>query len=120
MEWLLLCGIAGFLFHSLIKLKSLQDDAIAANLPFNWKRDYLVKDIFGILSAFVAPFIWLLLFSEVANKYPALHDFARVSFFVMGAFGSYILQLLLGKSKKYIRKVVDEKTNIADGITKDE
>ena len=111
----LLVGFLGFIFHSLLKLKSLNDDSRAANLPFNVWRDYVQKDIYGILAAAMAPFVWLLLFGEIAAKYPALHSFALTSFFVMGALGSYLLQLLLGQAKKRIRNVVDEKTNIADG-----
>jgi len=110
----LLTGLAGFLFHSLIKLKSLKDDFTAASdttsKPFNVWNDYMVKDIFGILAALFSPLVWLLLFGEMAAKYPALKEFALTSFFVMGALGSYVLQLLLGQAKKQIRKVVDEKT----------
>lgn len=114
----LLTGIAGFIFHSLLKLKSLNDDSTAANLPFNIYRDYIKKDIYGIIAAFFSPFIWLLLFGEIAAQYPSLEKFALTSFFVMGALGSYILQLLLGKAKKQIRDVVDKKTNIADQVDK--
>ena len=110
----LLVGMAGFVFHSLLKLKSLNDDSIAANLQFNVWRDYIQKDLYGILAAFFSPFVWLLLFGEIAAKYTSLQEFALTSFFVFGALGSYILQLLLGRAKKQIRKVVDEKTNIAD------
>lgn len=110
----LLTGIAGFIFHSLIKMKSLQEDSRVANLNFNPFRDYIVRDIYGILAALFSPFVWLLLFGEIAAQYPALEKFSLTSFFVMGALGSYILQLLLGQAKKQIRKVVDIKTNIAD------
>jgi len=110
----LLTGLAGFLFHSLVKLKSLKDDWTAAadssSRPFNVWTDYVVKDIFGILAALFSPLIWLLLFGEIAAKYTALQEFSLTSFFVMGALGSYILQLILGRAKKGIRKVVDEKT----------
>ena len=109
-------GIAGFIFHSLIKLRSLKTDATAANLPFSAWKDYVLKDIYGILAALFSPFVWLLLFGEIAAQYQALEKFALTSFFVMGALGSYLLQLLLGQAKKQIRKVVDEKTNIADGV----
>lgn len=113
----LLTGVAGFIFHSLIKLRSLSNDAAAANVPFNAWDGYVKKDIYGILAALFSPFVWLLLFGEIAAQYPALEKFALTSFFVMGALGSYLLQLLLGQAKKQIRKVVDEKTNIADGKT---
>lgn len=115
----LLAGIAGFLFHSLIKLKGLSDDSRAANEPFNWVKDYLIKDIFGILASLMAPFIWLIIFGEVAAKYPALENFAITSFFVMGAIGSYVLQLLLGRAKKELRNTVDDKTNELDKLKKD-
>lgn len=117
--YLLLAGFAGFVFHSLIKLKSLSDDATAANLRFNWYKDYIVKDIFGILLSFSAPFIWFLIFKEIANQYPKIEGFAITSFFVMGAMGSYVLQLILGKAKKQIRHVVDEKTDELDELKKD-
>lgn len=113
---LLLMGIGGFLFHSLLKLKSLNDDSNAANLKFSVWNDYVKKDIYGILAALLAPLMWLFLYGEVATKYTGIQDFARLSFFVMGALGSYLLQLLLGRAKKQIRRVVDEKTNIADGV----
>jgi hypothetical protein len=113
----LLTGIAGFIFHSLIKLKSLNDDSVAANLQFNVWKDYIIKDIYGILASLFSPCVWLLLFGEIAAQYPGLEKFSLTSFFVMGALGSYVLQLLLGQAKKQIRKVVDEKTNIADGVT---
>ena len=44
-------GLIGFLFHSLLKMKSLNDDSNAANLPFNAWKDYVLKDIYGILAA---------------------------------------------------------------------
>ncbi len=107
----LLTGIAGFIFHSLLKLKSLNDSFNDASMPFDVYKDYILKDRWGILAALFSPFIWLLLFGEMAAKYPAIKEFSLTSFFVMGALGSYILQLILGRAKKQIRKVVDDKTN---------
>ena len=110
----LLTGTAGFVFHSLIKMKGLQEDARVANMSFSPVKDYLIKDIYGILAAFLSPFVWLILFGEIAAKYPALKEFTLTSFFVMGALGSYVLQLILGQAKNQIRNVVDKKTDIAD------
>lgn len=93
----------------------MQKDAQVANMKFNPIRDYVLKDLYGILAALFAPIVWLQLFGEMASHYPALENFSLTSFFVMGALGSYVLQLLLGQAKKQIRKVVDEKTDIADG-----
>ena len=112
----LLLPILGFLSHSLIKLDGLQKDAAAANLPFNWVKDYLVKDRFSLMLSLVASATWYFVFEETANKYPAIRAFKGVSFFCMGALGSYVIQLILGKAKRTIRGVVDYKTNKADGI----
>ena len=109
-------GLLGVVFHSLLKLKSLSDYSRTANLTFNWWNDYVVKDLFSILLSLCSVGVWLLLFKEIAAKYKGLEAFSLTSFFVMGALGSYLLQTLLSRAKKKITKVVDEKTNIADGI----
>lgn len=111
----ILAGFGGFLFYSLAKLNSLSKDAQVANMPFNWYDNYVKKDFFGILASFLSIFIWQLMFAEIAAKYPKIEAFAITSFVVMGAIGSWALQLLLGKAKKEIRRVVDYKTDKADG-----
>lgn len=112
---LILCGICGVIFHSLLKLNSLKKDALVGNIQFNWWKDYVKKDSVAITMSFLSVGIWYLVFGEVANKYPALDGFRRVSFVAMGAIGSYALQLLLGKAKSQIRQIVDKKTNELDG-----
>lgn len=112
---LIICGTCGVIFHSLLKLNSLRKDAAVGNIAFDCNRDYVKKDSVAILMSFLSVGIWYLVFGEVANKYPALDGFRRVSFVAMGAVGSYALQLLLGKAKSQIRKVVDKKTNELDG-----
>jgi hypothetical protein len=112
---LILCGIAGVVFHSLLKLKGLLEDARVANMNFDWKKDYVIKDAVSIIMAVLSVGVWYLVFEEVSNKYPGIVGFKRVSFFTMGALGSYVIQLALSKAKNMIRKTVDKKTDIADG-----
>ena len=113
---LLLLSVLGMLGHSLFKMSSLKKDYLIANRPFNPLTDYIYKDYIGILLSLITSVAWFFLFGEVAAKYPALEGFTRVSFFAMGGMGSYAIQLFFSVSKKYIRKVVDYKTNKADGI----
>lgn len=113
--YLILCGLAGVLFHCTLKLKSLLTDAQKANMNFNWYRDYVYKDFPSILLSLLSVMIWHFIFSEVADKYKAIEDFARVSFVTMGAIGSYLIQFGLSKAKKQIRDTIDKKTDIADG-----
>jgi len=112
---LILAGIAGVLFHCLVKLNSLRNDAIVGNIPFDWKKDYLRKDIVAIMISFCSVGIWFLIYREAAAKYTALDGWKVTSFVCAGGLGSYILQLAFGQAKKRIRKIVNEKTDIADG-----
>lgn len=112
---LLILGILGVVAHSLIKANSLQKDATVANIKFTL-FDYLNCDWLGISASFIMVLIWILVFGEVGAKYPQILDYVRLSFAGMGFFGSYILQTIFSKGKKYIRTVVDEKTNIADKL----
>lgn len=111
---LILAAQAGFLFQSLMRMKSLNDLSNVANMHFNPYRDYIKKDIYGILAAFIAPFIWLMIFKEFSHKFPQIQGFIVSSFVLFGGCGSYILQLLFGTAKKRIRDVIDKKTDIAD------
>ena len=111
---LIFAGIGGVLFHCLVKLRSLQMDYANANLEFNWKKDYIKKDFVSILLSFLSVGIWYLIFGEWVSHYPLLQGFIVTSFVVMGAIGSYIIQLILSQAKKKVRGVVNEKTNIAD------
>lgn len=109
----LIAGVLGFLFITISKMKSLQTDAEKANLKFIYS-EYFKKDLLSIILSFLSIFVWQILFSEISTKYPQLNTFVKCSYFVMGAFGTWFLQTLLSKTKGWIRKVVDEKTNIAD------
>lgn len=104
------CGVAGVLFHCLLKLNSLLQDARVANIDFRWKRDYLQRDAVPIMISFLSVVIWHLIFVDVISKYPAISAFARVSFVVMGMIGSYVIQLAMSSAKKKIRQVIDFKT----------
>jgi len=109
----ILLGFLGVIAHSLFKANSLQKDAKVANIEFGIIH-YLKCDWFGISLSFIAVFVWVFVFGEVGAKYPLILDYVRCSFFGMGFFGSYLIQSFNSKGKTYIRKVVDEKTDIAD------
>ena len=113
---LIILAVLGMLTHSLMKMGSLKKDYEVANKVFDWRRDYLYRDYIGITISLISSLAWFFLFGEVAAKYPALEGFTRTSYFIMGGMGSYVSQLVFGASKKYIRKVVDYKTNKADGV----
>jgi hypothetical protein len=111
----ILLSIFGMLAHSLLKAMSLQKDYTVANKSFSIWTDYIKRDRLSLLLSLITCFAWYFLFHEAAVKVETISKFPRLTFFVMGGMGSYVCQLLFSVSKKYIRKVVDHKTNIADG-----
>jgi len=112
----LLAAEGAFLIHSLIKADSIKKKFDLANLPFSFKRDYLGRDYLGILASFLIPGLWLLLFGEVAVAYPKIEAYSICSFALIGGAGSYFFQMILSRATKYVNKITDIKTNIADGI----
>lgn len=111
-----LSGLLGLLFVTIAMAISFQNDAVKANIEFSFKK-YFQRETLNILLSVVSVLTWLILFGEVAGKYPQIQNFIRCSFFAMGAIGSWAIQQALSKTRKWIGKVVDEKTNIADGVT---
>lgn len=111
----ILLSFFGVIAHSLVKAISLQKDYTVANKSFHVWTDYIKRDRLAISLSVVTCFAWYLLFGEAAEKVQYISSFPRLTFFVMGGMGSYVCQLVFSVSKKYIRSVVDRKTNIADG-----
>lgn len=112
---LIICGLAGVLFHCLLKLQGLLTDARVANIKFNAIQDYWIRDAISISLSLLSVGIWYLVYKEVANKYEVVSGWTRISFVGMGLLGSYIIQLIASRAKKRIRQVVDAKTNAIDG-----
>lgn len=113
------CGLGGLLFVTFGLAKQYQTDAEKANITFSFKK-YLEREWLGIAMSFVSILLWLMLFGEAATKYPAIQGYLRFTFVGMGGIGSWALQLAFGKTKNWIRNIVDEKTNIADALPKDQ
>lgn len=115
---LISCGLLGVVFQSMLKVRGLLKDAQVANITWSWKKDYLIKDAPSIILALLSVLIWYYTYGEVGRKYPGLIDFKRISFVVMGGVGSFAIQYVFGTAKDRIRKIVDKKTDIADGKEK--
>lgn len=110
----LLAGILGIIFQTLIKMKSTSELFKVSNEPFivsNFFRDEYIS----ILSSIVFILIMAFTFSEWINYKHELENYTRLIFTMGGAIGSWAFGYFLGKSKKYIKNVIDSKTDIADG-----
>lgn len=107
---LIVCGLLGVIFHSLVKMNRLYDLAKRAQIDFSLYRDYLKGDFVSILLSFTSVIIWFLIFGEVATNWQWLTTFPRFSFFCMGSFGSYCIQYGLGKTQKMLERIIDQRT----------
>jgi hypothetical protein len=74
---------------------------------FKTERYALLFDLLGSLALVYAA-------DEIAGT-PYILGKIKLTFIMIGIGGSYLIMQIFGRSKKIIRKVVDEKTNIADG-----
>lgn len=116
MAILLLCGLLGMLFHILAKMQTLKNDFKVANQEFVYSK-FFKEELIGILSSVVFIVIMAIVLPEILTFKPVVESYVRILFIMGGALGSWAFGYFLGKSKKYIRNVIDVKTNIADGKT---
>lgn len=108
---LLLIGHLAVFIHCLMKLNSLLTDARVGNINFNAWNDYWKRDAVGILTSAAIVWLWFLTYQEIVGYYPKWSGLLRVSFIFIGFTGSYLVQLLLSRSKRLIRQQIDLKTD---------
>jgi arginine exporter protein ArgO len=110
----LLAGLLGLLFVTIAKASSMKKDFEVANERFVLKK-FLENELYAISMSVVTILLMAITINEWVLISPKVSDYVTIIFALGGAIGSWAFLLFLGKSKKYIRKIVDEKTNIADG-----
>lgn len=109
----LLAGLLGIAFFFLGLANETRKDFKAAGQPFvvkNFFRDEAINMMLHI----VAILILAVTVSEWIYVHPKVKDFITCIFALGGIIGPWLISLISNKSKKYIRTVVDIKTNIVD------
>lgn len=109
-----LAGILGLIFMTLAKANSVKKDFEVANQTFVFKK-FLQGELIAIGMSFTVIILMAITVNEWMNVSPKVADYVTIIFALGGAIGSWAFLLLLGKSKKYIRNIVDVKTDKADG-----
>ena len=111
----ILAALLGLLFVTLNKMQSCKKDFKVANEQFVLKK-FLNDELIAILMSLTFIILMAITVKEWINVKPIVEDYVTVIFALGGAIGSYAFLVFLGGSKKYIRGIVDKKTNIADGV----
>lgn len=113
--WCLIAGLLGILFHLFaIKIPSMKTKAKVANEKFDLAC-YLKDDLAAIISSLLTVLITLVILDEVVKVRPAIQPYLKFGFVFVGYTGSSILIAVLGTAQKKIDKIVDTKTDKADG-----
>jgi len=114
----LIAGFLGLLFVALAKMSSLQKDFRVANQTFVFRK-FVEGEIVGWLSSFAFILIMAVTLPEWISYKPQIENYIRLIFVMGGAIGSWAFMLFLGKSKKFIRNKIDDKTNELDSMKVD-
>lgn len=110
----LAAGLLGLLFVTLAKASSMKKDFEVANQTFVFKK-FIKDELIAISMSFIVILLMAITIKEWVKVSPKVSDYVTIIFAMGGAIGSWAFLLFLGKSKRYIRKIIDEKTNMADG-----
>jgi len=120
MKMYLLAAGLGLLFAVLHKMKSTKKDFEVANQEFLYMKFFKAEWI-AIAMSITVIILMAITVDEWLNVSKYAQMYVRIIFALGGAIGSWAFLQLMGGSKRFIRGVIDKKTNIADGITeKDE
>lgn len=100
----------------LIKIPEYRQLYRKANEEFVWSK-YWASDWNVIVGTQAFGAICILGLDQIINWKPFILDYAKWFFAGLGGFGSGIIVAKWSSCKKYIMNVIDNKTNIADGVT---
>lgn len=106
-------ALVGMALQIVLKLKSLQDKAAAANVEFN-ARIYFRKDWLSTVASLLTIILFLLFIDNILKWKPAVVDFLKIFFGFVGYTGSDIASRLFSVVNKQINNVIDLKTGPND------
>lgn len=109
-------GLVGLSAHVVfIKLPSLIKLNKVANQPFSLGT-YLKQDWWTLLATVFTLVFAAYVFPELSTYYPGLAAYPKVVFILVGYMGSSVLQAALSSATKRVSAIIDQKTDIADGV----
>lgn len=111
----IIAGLAGLLFHIFcVKLPALKKRAKLANTNFK-VVDYFIDDWLTICGSILTIGIVVFMLDEFAKIDARVMEYVKWFFLAVGYMGSSFLQSILSNTDNAINKVIDTKTDKADG-----
>ncbi len=102
----------------LFKIPELRKMYANANEDFVWSK-YWKSDWNTIIGTQLIGVALVIGFDQITHWKPWIVDYTKWFFGAFGAWGSSIVVAKGSAAKKYIMRVIDNKTNIADKVTGD-
>lgn len=115
-ELFIQCFVAcliGNAIHISFKAYSLSQDYQKANIKFTFGQ-FLANDKWALLADLVGSLGLVYLADEWLNNEYVMGKI-KTAFVFIGFTGSYVIMYFASASKKKFQKIIDEKTDIADG-----
>lgn len=109
-----LVALIGLALFTVLKIKGLQDKAIAANVQFK-PSQYFKTDWLSILASLLTIILFLFFVDNILKWQPVVIDYIKIGFAFVGYTGSDIASRLFGVVNSRINQVIDTKTTKADG-----
>lgn len=113
--WCAFSAFLGWVLYSLLKLRSLKQKAMLANVEFK-PIEYFKDDWLSTLASFVTVVICLVSADEFINFSARVIDYMKIGFAFVGYTGSDIMSRLFSVVNMKINKAIDYKTTIADQV----
>ncbi len=114
--FLLLIALVGMAIQIALKMKSLQEKAVAANAEFG-PGIYFKKDWLSVVLSLLNILLFLLLAGAAVEKWHPEPIIIQIAFAFIGYTGADIASRLFGVVGKKINSVMDIKANSYDGVT---
>lgn len=113
-----LACLLGIVLQVIYKITRMKNKAKISNTEFSIK-EWFKDDMWVLLLNTISPFIivwaideWLSFDNKIADKIKSIFVFVGFS-------GSQVIMGFLSVADKKFNKIIDEKTNVADHLTKD-
>lgn len=103
------CLILGQILHLIVKADNTYEEFIVSNKEFSFRRDFLVRNIFKIILAFLSGIVSLVLYSEAIGVYEQITTLQKTIFLTIGYSGSSIVLKYLNRNVKRVEAAIEDR-----------
>jgi archaellum biogenesis protein FlaJ (TadC family) len=107
-------ALIGMALQVALKIKALNDKALAANICFK-TTDFFKQDYWSLIASILTIVLFLFFLTDILKWQPAVINYVKIGFAFIGYTGSDIASRLFSVVNGKINDVINAKSNTADG-----